>query len=444
MGQKNSVSVCPRVVIAGRPNVGKSTLFNRLIGKRKAITHHVAGVTRDAVEERFSLKDKLPVTLVDTGGIMAEPGGVFDPLVKEKAIKEAEKADVILLLLDVVDFTAEDEELINLFRPFEDRVILVVNKVDSPQREDIAWNFMSLGFSSVCFVSAEHRLGIEELEDRICKLLPDSTVDTAAEEEPDIKISILGKPNTGKSTLLNTLLGEYRAIVSDVPGTTRDLLEGEFSYKGKRFFVVDTAGIRRKSKVHDDIEFFSVRRSLDTVAKSEVVILMVDAKEGLSEQDKKIAAVARKHGRGMVLAVNKWDLMEDIPNQFNAVKDRIRFLFPHISYVPIVKLSAKEGEGINNLLNKVIAVREQLHRKLDTGPLNRKLREWVERTPPPGKKALRYKVRYITQTSTMPVKFVLFVNRVKGFPSSYVSYIENNIRKEFGLLSIPIDIELRQ
>ena len=429
----------PKIVIVGRPNVGKSTLFNRLIGRRRAITDATPGVTRDAVRAVWKHSGGA-VQLVDTGGYRSETQDM-ESLVKEKSLAELQDADAVLFVCDVEEFNAEDESFTEFLRPIADRVIVVVNKVDNPGREQQIWNYYSLGFSHVVGVSSAHGLGIDDLEEKI-----DELVDFEEEsiEEEQIRIAVLGKPNTGKSTLANRLIGRESSIVSEIPGTTRDVIEGSFQYRGTSFRILDTAGIRRKKKVNEGIEYYSVNRAIGTVAESDVMLLLIDAEEGLSEQDKKIADQAVKRGKGIVLVLNKWDTMEHIPNRFEAVKDRVRFLFPVLSFAPIVAVSARTGYGLEKLLNTAYGVRQQLYKRVDTPRLNDMLSRWYEEYEPPRGKRGHFKILYGTQVSENPVHFVLFVNRKRGFPEFYVKYITNNIRRHLGFPSIPITVELRE
>ncbi|WP_052078308.1 ribosome biogenesis GTPase Der [Spirochaeta lutea] len=452
----------PRVAIVGRPNVGKSTLFNRLIRKRKSITDPTPGVTRDPVSETTILGNR-KLEVIDTGGL-TESREFLDRLITQRSFSAMEQADVLVFVLDVTELTPEDEEFINRLRQFRDRLILAVNKVDNPTRELEAYNFLSLGFDSVFPLSAAHGAGVEELVEEILRRIPQLpvperisedgndqesqinrvTADKESESDGfDISIALLGQPNTGKSTLINRLTGADTSIVSPVAGTTRDVVQGSFEYKQRTFRILDTAGIRRKSRVEEDLEYYSVNRAFKSIEDADVVILMIDVDKGLVEQDKKIAAQIVKKGRGVVLAANKWDTLEDTPNTLRAVTDRIRFLFPVLEFAPILPLSALEGQGIPKLLNTVIQLRTQLEKRIDTGTLNNALARWIERTPPPQNKKHRWKLRYITQVSKHPVQFILFVNKTKGFPESYLGYIRNSIRREFGFTNIPISVELR-
>ena len=442
----------PSVAVVGRPNVGKSTLFNRLLGRRKAITDPTPGVTRDPVGANATVGNR-EIRLVDTGGYTTDN----DPLaraISERAIRELRQADVVLFLVDVTGITPLDEVFLEQLRPFTDKLVVVVNKLDTSARDDQVWDFYRLGIETVIGVSAAHGRGVDELQDAILDRLPDPdapAADGAGSDEEDrgdegprvLKVAVLGQPNTGKSTLVNLLTGTDASLVSDVPGTTRDVIEGEFERNGQRVRILDTAGIRRKNKVTENIEYYSVTRAIDTIMDADVVVLMVDADKGLSEQDKKIAALVVERGRGLVLALNKWDLLPDIPNQFEAVRDRILFLFPVISFAPMVKLSAQRGKGVEELLDEVLKVNRQLNHRVDTGKLNRHLAKWIERTPPPVRGRGRLKIRYITQVQRLPVTFIAFVNRTKGFPDSYVGYLKNQIRADFGLTSIPFRLELR-
>lgn len=429
----------PKVAVVGRPNVGKSTLFNRLIGHRKAITDPTPGVTRDPVEARWTT-DNGQVMLIDTGGYKLDQEGL-DSLVTLRSLNTLKDADCILLVLDVTEMTPEDESFMEHLRPYSDRVVVAVNKVDHESRESLVHNFYAYGFDRIVGISAAHGRGFGELEEAVLELLPELT--ESEEEEPAIRLAILGKPNTGKSTLVNRLCGSERSIVSDIPGTTRDVVEGEFSYKHTLYRVLDTAGIRRKGKVTDQVEYYSVNRAIAAIEGADIVFLMVDSQSGLSDQDKKITNLAVRRGRGVILVLNKWDLMSGMPNEGQAVEDRVRFLFPMLEFAPLVRISAKEGEGIDELLNSAYKVWKQLHHRVETGELNRKLAEWTEHYNPPRDSRGQYRTKYITQVSVNPVGFTLFVNRPKGFPPGYLQYLKNRLRKDLGFSLIPLDIHIK-
>lgn len=443
----------PAVAIVGRPNVGKSSLFNRLAGRRIAITDERPGVTRDPVESVCEIQDRM-LRLVDTGGVTAEPG-VINELVTSRSLERAGEATVVLLLLEVGNVTGEDEEFIERLRPHQEKIVLVVNKVDNLDRQQLVWDYYRYGFAAVVGVSAVHGIGMTDLEQEILARLPtedvESTADTGVAEAENagaevngaVRLAILGQPNTGKSTLLNRLVGSDRAIVSEIAGTTRDTIEGRFTDRGTEYVVVDTAGIRRKSKVQDDVEYYSVSRAIGAIDEADVVFLLVDAEKGLSDQDKKIAARIVDRGRAVLLVVNKWDLFEQIPNMLQAFIDRTRYVFPVLSFAPVLAISARDGTGVVKLLAAARKAHRELHRRVETGRLNRALEAWVEHSPPPAPKGRPFKVRYLTQVSTKPVKFVLFVNRTKGFPASYAQYVTNRIRDEFGFSSVPVKVEVR-
>lgn len=441
----------PRVAVVGRPNVGKSTLCNRLSKSRRSITDPTPGVTRDPVESIWELKNSA-VRLVDTGGVSYVSDSMAQ-LITAKAMDEIERAEVVLLMLDIEDLLPEDYEIIEQLRRYTSRIILVVNKVDNEKRAQDVWNLMELGFQDIVSVSAAHGLGIDDLEDAVWPRLKayfdenpyEPEIDDQQQFDPKepIRIGILGQPNTGKSTLVNQILQEERSIVSEIAGTTRDIVEGVFRYDGVDWTIIDTAGIRRKRKVTESIEYFSVTRAIGVIKDADVVFLMIDSQKGLSDQDKKIAGQIVKHGRGVILVLNKWDLMPKVENQLQAVKDRIAYFFPILGFAPIVPLSAINGEGVQDLLKLALRIRVQLHKRIETGPLNKYLQAWMDETPPPTKKGKRWKIRYITQVSTAPLQFVLFVNRASDFPESYERYILNRIRKQFGLNDVPVAIELR-
>ncbi|MBO5769837.1 MAG: ribosome biogenesis GTPase Der [Spirochaetales bacterium] len=432
----------PLISIIGRPNVGKSTLFNRLIGKRRAITDPTPGVTRDPIPERWLLGNH-PVTLVDSGGVKLDQEGL-DFAVTEKSLSLLAMSDVIVFLLDVMEITAEDMMLIEELRPYMDKVVLAVNKVDSPDREDLIWNYFVYGYQRVVGISAAHGLGIEELEDSILGMLNLERVEEIPEEPETIKLAIMGKPNTGKSTLTNLLTGRDISIVSDIAGTTRDVMRGTFIYKGTEYTVLDTAGIRRKSKVEEDVEYYSVNRAIKTIDEADVVLLMIDVVEGLAEQDKKIAQLIVRRGKGVILVLNKIDRLSGMANELEAIKDRVRFLFPILNFAPLMPISALEGQDIGKLLDMVWSVWRQLNKRVDTSDVNMALKAWTEQQEPPRGPQGHFKVLYGTQVSENPVRFLFFVNRIAQFPDTYVSYLKNCIRKDFGFSYVPVEISLRE
>jgi GTP-binding protein len=485
------MAILPRVAIVGRPNVGKSTLFNRFVGKRKAITDPTPGVTRDPIFHRTEIEGRACM-LIDTGGL-TESREYLDTLITSQSLSTIEQADILVFVLDVTEVTPEDEEFLGRLRQMSDRIVLAVNKVDNEQRAQMVYEFYSLGFDTIFPISATHGEGVEELAEELIRRIEQAEhkrireqklnsteieelrktvsgileadiaeiqaeaaaegitidaekllrADRRASQPWDISIAILGQPNTGKSTLSNLLTGTNSSIVSEVAGTTRDVLEGSFSLDGIKYRLLDTAGIRRKNKVKEDLEYYSVTRAISAIEEAEVVFLMIDAEKGLSDQDKKIAAQVVKLGRGIILCVNKWDLLEDVPNRLQAVQDRINFLFPVLEFAPILPLSAKNGDGVKELLETATKIQRMLSTRVDTGLLNRKLKAWQEHTPPPSRKGFFWKVKYITQVSVLPMKFILFVNRKKDFPESYIGFIKNRIRGDFGVNRIPIQFEVR-
>jgi GTP-binding protein len=474
----------PLVVIAGRPNVGKSTLFNRLLHSRRAITDPTPGVTRDPIEAAAVIAGR-PVRLVDTGGFKLdrEDGDELDRLVVRRTLECTEEADLIVLMFEAGELTPEDEEFVALLRPWRDKILAVVNKTEGGRREGESWNLLALGFDKLVMISAEHGDRIAELEEAIAGRLkfgktedrhgsdsdvsggdfsdspnadlsnsdspnadssrPDSSGPEVSVPAAPIALALLGKPNTGKSTLSNRLTASAASIVSPVPGTTRDVVEGTFVFRNRAFRVLDTAGIRRKSRVNENIEYYSVNRAIKAIGEADVVFLLIDAEEGLSDQDKKIASLACEKGRGVILVLNKWDLMPAVKNAENAVKDRIRYFFGQMEYAPIVPLSAKDGSGVENLLKLAIRMDGELRRRTDTAALNQALARWLAEYPPPQGPRTRFSVKYAVQVSANPVKFVFFVSRPAAVTEAYRSYLRNKIRKDLGYSMIPVMLEIR-
>lgn len=437
----------PLLVIAGRPNVGKSTLFNRFMQRRLAIVDPTPGVTRDPVEGTAIINGK-PVHLMDTGGykLTRDVGtmeAVLDDLVVERSLEMIKKADLILLLLDAGQVTGEDEEFIQELRPYWNKVVAAVNKTEGGRNESAAWNFARFGFKKMFFISAQHGDNISELAEYLTSRMDFSKVKEVSAEQP-IRIAIMGKPNTGKSTLSNRLTHSNASIVSNYAGTTRDTVEGVFEYGGKKFQVLDTAGIRRKAKVHENVEYYSVNRAIKTLDRCDVVFLMIDAMEGLAEQDKKICSLAFERGRGIIFVLNKWDLKEDQSKKvIRDTKKWINIMFGQMEFAPILTLSALEGTGIKALLNECIELYGQLNHKIPTTSLNMALKDWLFKYPPPASKTAHFKIRYMTQKSVNPVSFLIFATRPEVVPETYVTYLKNRIREDLGFDKIPVQLEMK-
>ncbi len=437
----------PLVVIAGRPNVGKSTLFNRFMKKRVAITDPTPGVTRDPVEGDTFILGK-PVHLMDTGGYkltrdIGSMEAVMDDLVVEKTLQKLKEADTILLLLEANQITPEDEEFIQQLRPYWNKLIAAVNKTEGGKNQDYAINYMKYGFKELLFISAEHGDKIPELQEKLIKNVDFSKVQEAENQERPIRIAILGKPNTGKSTLSNRLTHSESSIVSNYAGTTRDVVEGSFTYNDKNFTILDTAGIRRKAKVKENVEYYSVNRAIKTLDECDIVFLMIDAQEGLAEQDKKICSLAYEQGRGIIFILNKWDTQEKGRTAIKKAEENIRIMFGQMNYSPIICISALEGNGIKLLLDTTIELYEQVTKKVSTSVLNLALKDWLFKYPPPASRTAHFKIRYMVQTGTNPVHFTIFATRPEVVPLTYISFLKNRIREDLGFDKIPVQLELK-
>ncbi|MGP1576200.1 MAG: ribosome biogenesis GTPase Der [Treponema sp.] len=435
----------PLVVIAGRPNVGKSTLFNRFLRKRRAITDPTPGVTRDPIESQAIINGK-PVRLMDTGGFKLTRSGnktedSIDTLVVEKTLQSLQAADKILLMLEASPATAEDEEFICFLRPFWDKLIVAINKTEGGRGEMEGYNYLRFGFKSVVCISAEHGDNITVLAEEITAGLDFSRVCESVENSA-IRIALIGKPNTGKSTLANYLTQSDASIISEIAGTTRDVIEGSFMYKDRQFIIQDTAGIRRKTKVKEDIEYYSVVRAIKSLETADIVFHLLDAEEGLTEQDKKIIQQATKRGLGVIFVLNKWDLVKR-EKKFKEVENHIKIMFGKMEYAPIVPISAQKGSGIADLLNTALTVFTQLTTKIDTSALNIALKDWLQAVPPPHGKHNSFTLKYILQTSVRPVEFLIFANKPDAVSESYLRYLQNRIRKDIGFTAIPLLLKVK-
>ena len=445
MKPEDSAPCRPRVVIAGRPNVGKSTLFNRLYGRRRAITDPTAGVTRDAIGEDCSLAG-IPITLIDTGGVKSEYEDDFDEIVANRALGALDNAHLILFVMEIGLMTPEDEFIIEALRKVSTRVIPVVNKADTPEKDYQAAELYALGLGDPVAVSAAHGRGINQLTETIREHLEDavSPERVAAAAEAPLIMALAGRPNAGKSTLANRLGGVDLSLVSPIPGTTRDTVIAAVRHRGRPISIIDTAGIRRRARVTENIEYYSVNRAIRAMFEADVTVLLVDTAEGLSEQDKKITAQAVKKGRTVVMALNKWDEHPPDPARLKKAVERVRFQFPVLEWAPLLPISALEGHGLCELLDTVLKADRQQNRRVDTAELNRAVSEWVDLTPPPTRRGRPFKVKYITQVSTRPVRFACFVNRSTGFPDSYRRFLINRIRREFGFDLVPVELILKE
>ncbi len=432
------------IAIVGRPNVGKSTLFNRLAGRRIAIEEDTPGVTRDRIYAECDWGGRR-LTLIDTGGI--EPK-TTDPILSEmrmQAQTAIDNADVIVLVTDLKSgVTANDLDIAQLLQKSGKPTVLCVNKCDSlGENPPEFYEFFNLGLGDPVAVSSVHGHGTGDLLDAVCELLPDDA-EHPDEENDYIKVAVIGRPNAGKSSLVNYLAGENRMIVSDIAGTTRDAVDTVIETAQGRFLLIDTAGIRRKSKVELAVERYSVLRAYMAVERSDVCIVMIDALEGFSEQDSKIAGYAHEQGKAIVIAVNKWDAVEKNDRTMSEQLKKLENDFSFISYAPIVFISAKTGRRVDKLLQTVATADMQHAMRISTGMLNDLLANATARVQPPTDKGKRLKIFYMTQASTRPPTFVLFVNDAQLFHFSYQRYIENQIRGTFGLSGTPLRFMIRE
>lgn len=433
----------PIVAVVGRPNVGKSTLFNKLIGQRLSIVEDTPGVTRDRIYSKCEWRGK-EFMVVDTGGIEPESSDVILAQMRQQSQLAIEKADVIIFVTDIrCGVTPDDYAVAEMLQKSGKPIILCVNKVDSlgePPME--LYEFYNLGLGDPYPVSSVHGHGTGDMLDEVYKYLPDSH--EAEYDDEYIKVAVIGKPNAGKSSLINKIAGEERVIVSDIAGTTRDSTDTVIENEYGRFVFIDTAGIRKKSKVTEKVEHYSVLRAYMAVDRADVCVIMLDASEGFTEQDSKVAGYAHEQGKACVVAVNKWDLIEKDDKTMQEFRTKLENDFSFMSYVPFVFISAKTGQRINKLYELIKYTNDQNSMRISTGMLNDVLAYATTRVQPPSDKGRRLKIYYMTQPSTKPPTFVTFVNRADLFHFSYRRYIENQIRATFGLEGTPVRFIVRE
>ncbi len=433
----------PLVAIVGRPNVGKSMLFNRLVGQRLSIVEDTPGVTRDRLYAECEWCGR-KFDMVDTGGIEPTTDSEILLFMREQAQIAINSADVIILVTDIrTGVTAADKDVANMLLRSRKPVVLAVNKADSTGAEDPAlYEFYSLGLGDPIAVSAVHGHGTGDLLDECLKYFPEAEEE---DEEPDyVKVAVIGKPNVGKSSLINRILGEKRLIVSNVAGTTRDAVDTMFENETGKFIFIDTAGIRRKSKVDERIEKFSVMRAQLAIERADVCLIMIDARDGVTEQDTKIAGLAHEAGKASIIVVNKWDLVDKETGTMEKMRKDIMRDLSFMSYAPIVFISAMTGQRTDRLFELINFANDQSHMRITTGMLNNVLADAQARVQPPTDKGRRLKIYYMTQTGICPPNFVIFCNSRELFHFSYQRYIENQIRAVFGLEGTPIRIVIRQ
>ncbi|MCI5998276.1 GTP-binding protein EngA [uncultured Eubacterium sp.] len=431
----------PLVAVVGRPNVGKSTFFNKVVGKRVSIVEDTPGVTRDRIYAEAEWSG-VHFALIDTGGIEPDSKDIILSQMREQAEVAMDTSDVILFMTDGKDgVTASDREVASMLMRTGKQVVLAVNKVDTAKLPEDFYDFYELGLGEPIPISAANMLNLGDLLDRIVESFPEGA---GTEEEDSIKLAMIGKPNVGKSSLINKLLGENRVIVSPIAGTTRDSIDTPFEKDGEKYLLIDTAGIRRKSKVNENIEKFSVIRAVAAIERCDVCLLMIDAQEGITEQDKKIAGIAHEAGKGIVVVVNKWDLIEKETNTMNEFRKHIARELTFMSYAPVVFISVLTGQRVNNVIKMAKYVAENRAMRVPTGRLNNLISDAIMMKQPPSDKGRRLKIYYVTQVGVKPPLFSFKVNSRPLMHFSYARYMENKIREAFGFEGTSIKFVFRE
>lgn len=434
----------PIVAIVGRPNVGKSTLFNRIVGERISIVEDTPGVTRDRIYADAEWTGKA-FTLIDTGGIEPESRDIILSQMRAQAQLAIDSADVIIFIVDVRDgLNAADSDVAQMLLRSKKPVVLAVNKVDSPGEPPMEfYEFYNLGQFDPVAISASAGLGIGDLLDEVVKYF--AGIEEPQEEEDVIHVAVIGKPNVGKSSLINHVLGENRVIVSNIPGTTRDAIDSHFTRDGQKYTFIDTAGMRKRGKIEDEsIEKYSVIRSLMAVERADVCLLLIDATEGVTEQDTKIAGFAHEKGKGIIIVVNKWDAVEKDDKTMEEYRKQVMEGLAFITYCPILFISAKTGQRVHKLFEMIQIVSNNCSMRITTGMLNDLVSDATARVQPPTDKGRRLKILYCVQAGIKPPTFIFFVNSKKLFHFSYLRYLENRIREAFGFAGVPIKFIVRE
>jgi GTP-binding protein len=432
----------PIVAIVGRPNVGKSTIFNRLIGDRLAIVEDMPGVTRDRL---YGIGEWLDheFSVIDTGGIQLEGDDELLRSVRAQAELAIEEADVIIFMVDgKAGVTAADSEVAELLFRAKKPIVLAVNKIDNFKRQDDIYEFYSLGFGTPFGISGSHGTGLGDLLDEVVQNFPDTQEEEYGEEV--IKVALIGRPNVGKSSLVNTILGEDRVIVSDVAGTTRDAIDSPFERDGQKYVIIDTAGMRKRGKVYENTEKYSVMRAMKAIERADVVLVLISGEEGIIEQDKHIAGYAHEAGKAAIFVVNKWDVVDKDEKTMQEFTQKIRDHFLFMTYAPILFLSAKTKQRVHKLLPVVVQVAEQHSLRIPTHVLNEVISDAVAINPPPTDKGRRLRINYATQVTVKPPTIVLFVNDPEMMHFSYERYLENKIRAAFGFEGTPLRLFSRK
>ncbi|MED9902863.1 MAG: ribosome biogenesis GTPase Der [Lachnospiraceae bacterium] len=440
MGNKKSK---PIVAVVGRPNVGKSTLFNTLAGEKISIVKDTPGITRDRIYADVSWLDK-SFTLIDTGGIEPDSRDIILSQMREQAQIAIDTADIILFMVDVRQGLVDaDAKVADMLRRSHKPVVLVVNKVDSFEKymNDV-YEFYNLGIGEPHPVSSVNMLGLGDMLDEVISHFPEDMGDE--EEDERIRVAIVGKPNVGKSSIINKMLGENRLIVSDIAGTTRDAVDTDITYNGREYVFIDTAGLRRKNKIKEDLEHYMIIRTVGAVERADVVVLVVSAEEGITEQDAKIAGIAHDRGKAVIIAVNKWDAIEKDDKTIYRFTEKVRDVLSFMQYAEIIFISAKTGQRLPKLFETIDMVSENHAMRVQTGVLNEIMAEAVAMQQPPSDKGKRLKLYYITQASVKPPTFVIFVNDKELMHFSYTRYIENQIRQTFGFRGTPLRFIIRE